>query len=133
MTSWRHQAACAGTDPEAFFPISETGTNPADATLIADAKTLCRTQCPVIAECLDWALQAHCVHGVWGGTSGEERARILRGGRKPGALPVDPDQVAAVVRLTEQGLSAADIGRQLGMVPRVVVRYRARARQAAAQ
>jgi WhiB family redox-sensing transcriptional regulator len=41
------------------------------------ALKICAT-CPVCRECLDYALEHHIDHGVWGGSSERERARILR-------------------------------------------------------
>ena len=73
-TSWRDAAACFGTDPEVFFPVSSSG--PAQADVVA-AKRLCG-QCPVKVACLRWALDHGVTAGVWGGTTEEER-RLLRG------------------------------------------------------
>ena len=70
---WRHEALCRDEDPELFFPIGTTG--PA-ASQVAEAKVVCR-RCPVVASCLDWALDTAQEAGVWGGTSEDER-RVLR-------------------------------------------------------
>ncbi|MDR2985871.1 MAG: WhiB family transcriptional regulator [Nocardiopsaceae bacterium] len=70
---WRSRGACLSVDPELFFPLSSVG--PA-ARQLSRAKLVC-TQCPVRAECLDFALATRQVHGVWGGTSEDERRRIL--------------------------------------------------------
>jgi WhiB family transcriptional regulator, redox-sensing transcriptional regulator len=70
---WRSRGACLSVDPELFFPLSSVG--PA-ARQLNKAKSVC-TQCPVRAECLDFALATRQVHGVWGGTSEDERRRIL--------------------------------------------------------
>ena len=75
---FRHRAICRDEDPELFFPIGNTG--PA-LLQIADAKSVCR-RCPVISECLTWALESGQDHGVWGGMSEEERRALHR--RKPG-------------------------------------------------
>ncbi len=73
---WVERAACrqAGTDPELFFPVSESG--PAAARQIAAAKAIC-ARCPVAEQCLDWALLAGESAGIWGGTTPDER-RLLR-------------------------------------------------------
>lgn len=73
---WRHQAACVNEDPETFFPIGATG--PA-LLQIADAKAVCY-RCPVIEQCLQWALE-HESHGVWGGMSEDDRERFKRRAR----------------------------------------------------
>jgi len=70
---WRHDAACRDSDPELFFPIGNTG--PA-LLQIDQAKQVCRT-CPVIADCLQWALDTGQEAGVWGGASEDER-RLMR-------------------------------------------------------
>jgi WhiB family redox-sensing transcriptional regulator len=67
--SWESAAACLGTDPELFFPIGPSG--PA-LQQVAQAKAIC-AHCAVRCECLQFALATHQVHGVWGGTSEEER------------------------------------------------------------
>ncbi|HEY5989987.1 MAG TPA: WhiB family transcriptional regulator [Streptosporangiaceae bacterium] len=68
-TDWRSLAACLSADPDLFFPISASG--PA-ANQIAQAKAIC-AGCQVRQACLDFALATHQIHGVWGGTSPEER------------------------------------------------------------
>jgi WhiB family redox-sensing transcriptional regulator len=70
---WRAQALCRDTDPELFFPIGTTG---AALVQIEHARAVCR-QCPVQADCLDFALTTNQDSGIWGGTSEEER-RVLR-------------------------------------------------------
>ena len=45
------------------------------------AKRVC-LRCPVMKECLDWALKHDEEHGVWGATTPRERQRIKRGQRK---------------------------------------------------
>ncbi len=51
---WRHHAACREEDPELFFPIGNTG--PA-LLQIEEAKAVCR-RCPVMEQCLQWALES---------------------------------------------------------------------------
>jgi WhiB family transcriptional regulator, redox-sensing transcriptional regulator len=43
----------------------------------AEALALCAT-CPVRAQCLEYALRNKESHGIWGGTTPEERRRIRR-------------------------------------------------------
>ena len=71
---WRYQAACRDEDPELFFPIGNTG--PA-LLQIEEAKSICRI-CPVIEECLAWALESGQDSGVWGGLSEDERRALKR-------------------------------------------------------
>ena len=70
---WRHRAACRDEDPELFFPVGTTG--PALAQT-AEAKAVC-FRCPVVSECLTFALATGQDAGVWGGM-GEDERRALR-------------------------------------------------------
>lgn len=71
---WRHRAACLTEDPELFFPIGVTG--PALAQ-VEEAKKVCM-RCDVREECLQLALENGQDHGVWGGTSEDERRSMKR-------------------------------------------------------
>lgn len=66
---WQDDAACAETDPEAFSPNKGGSTR--------EAKTVCAV-CPVVAECLEYALANGERFGVWGGLGPMERRRLLR-------------------------------------------------------
>jgi WhiB family transcriptional regulator, redox-sensing transcriptional regulator len=63
------RARCRGLSPEIFFPIDGKG--------VEAARRYC-AECPVRARCLDYALENHIEHGVWGGASERERRIILR-------------------------------------------------------
>jgi WhiB family redox-sensing transcriptional regulator len=71
---WRHRAICRDEDPELFFPV---GTSGPALLQIAEAKTVCR-RCPVVTECLTWALESGQDAGVWGGMSEDERRALKR-------------------------------------------------------
>lgn len=71
---WRHHALCREEDPELFFPIGTAG--PA-AVQAEQAKVVCR-RCPVVADCLTWALETGQDAGVWGATSEDERRQLAR-------------------------------------------------------
>ncbi|MFD7202799.1 WhiB family transcriptional regulator [Streptomyces sp. NPDC059893] len=73
-TGWLDEAACAGEDPEVFFPVGTSGPALQD---VRDAKRICH-RCPVETECLEWALTTGQTTGVWGGTSETERTALLR-------------------------------------------------------
>jgi WhiB family redox-sensing transcriptional regulator len=73
-TEWRSLGACLAADPDLFFPISSAG--PA-AGQISRAKSICAA-CPVRQQCLSFALDTGQVHGVWGGTTAEERQSLHR-------------------------------------------------------
>ena len=71
---WRHRAVCREEDPELFFPIGTTGP----ALLRSEeAKAVCR-RCPVMEQCLQWALETGQDAGVWGGMSEDERRAMKR-------------------------------------------------------
>lgn len=65
--AWVDEAVCASTDPELFFPLA--GDNPRDAVAI------CNT-CPVMAQCLEYALDIPSLDGIWGGTTMRQRGEI---------------------------------------------------------
>ncbi|MGY6019931.1 WhiB family transcriptional regulator [Streptomyces spinosirectus] len=71
---WHERAACLGQDPELFFPVGDRG--PA-LVQIDEAKAVCR-RCPVVEQCLRWALNAGQVDGIWGGTTESERRATSR-------------------------------------------------------
>lgn len=71
---WRDQALCFGLDPDLFFPI---GTSGPAVQQIAEAKKVC-AQCPVRAECLEYAIEHKQIHGIWGGLDEEERLELRR-------------------------------------------------------
>lgn len=72
--NWREFAACLNTDPDLFFPI---GTSGPALEQIERAKEVCRT-CMVQTICLEYALETNQEHGIWGGTSEEERRQLRR-------------------------------------------------------
>ncbi|MEU2159899.1 WhiB family transcriptional regulator [Streptomyces chengbuensis] len=74
--NWRLDATCLGEDPDLFFPIGIGNSGP---TLLqtAEAKAVCR-RCPVVEQCLDWAVERGPVDGIWGGTTESERRAISR-------------------------------------------------------
>jgi WhiB family redox-sensing transcriptional regulator len=74
MSEWRERAACRDVDPELFLPI---GHGPAAEAQIAEAKAVC-ARCPVVQECLAWALETGQDAGVWGGLTEDERRELRR-------------------------------------------------------
>lgn len=75
---WDEGALCAQTDPELFFP--EVG----QTDLVRDARNICQ-QCPLLAECREYAVRHGELHGIWGGTTERERRRIRMERRRRGA------------------------------------------------
>jgi WhiB family redox-sensing transcriptional regulator len=71
-----HKLPCRTVDPETFFPVGTTGP----AILQAEeAKALC-ARCPIIGDCLIYALDMGIEFGVWGGMDEHERRSIRRKG-----------------------------------------------------
>ena len=72
---WQLEAACRGRDTEAFYhPERERG--PSRLRRERAAKKVC-SGCPVIENCLRWALTTREPYGIWGGLSVEERDALL--------------------------------------------------------
>ena len=71
-TSWMVQGRCRELPPEVFFPSDGVG--------VEVARHYC-AECPVKGPCLEYALENHIEHGVWGGASERERRRIARSRR----------------------------------------------------
>lgn len=65
--AWRDQAACLGLD-HLFF--TERGES-------RPAKAICAL-CPVIQDCLDYALSTGAHFGIWGGKTEQERVNYKR-------------------------------------------------------
>jgi WhiB family transcriptional regulator, redox-sensing transcriptional regulator len=76
---WRADGACMHADPDLFFPVSATGRA---LEQIAQAKALC-ARCPVRQECLDFAYEHDVIHGIWGGTTPEDRQQARLRARRP--------------------------------------------------
>lgn len=71
---WRAAGACMRADPDLFFPVSATGRA---LEQIAKAKAIC-AGCRVRQVCLDFACMHDVAHGIWGGTTPEDRQQIRR-------------------------------------------------------
>lgn len=72
---WRERAACLRVDdPDLFFPIGISGLTLAQ---VDEAKAVCH-RCPVMEQCLNWALYGGHVEGIWGGTTESERRAMRR-------------------------------------------------------
>jgi WhiB family transcriptional regulator, redox-sensing transcriptional regulator len=108
---WQQAAACKDTpDPDVFFPgKGEDGEA---------AKRVC-AGCPVIGECLEFALATMRAperdHGVYGGLTPAERAR-LRGGPVPmRAHRLDSRDQAVIGRRLASQVGVAAAARALGV------------------
>ena len=66
--------------PQIYKENTFTGINKAN-----EAKAICM-ECPVVNECLDYAIRTNQDSGIWGGTTEEERKSIRRHYRKTGLV-----------------------------------------------
>ena len=116
-TAWMTWAICHEVDPEAFFP--EKGCSP------RAAKALCQG-CPVIGECLEYALE-HDLQGVWGGATEEERRRMKRRRSSPDGLELaacrgpsrnDPEHRGTDPNRREHARTRGRVRRTLNPTPR---------------
>lgn len=82
---WSARGACNGVDPDLFYP--EHGTPP------KQAKEVC-SRCPVIFDCLDYALAHNEREGVWGGLSVRER-RVIRRAQRQAVVPSERARACA--------------------------------------
>ena len=72
---WQLGGACRTTaDAAIFFP------SPGDTEALRAAKAMCGG-CPVVQECLEYALGNNERYGIWGGKSTRERLLMLRAKR----------------------------------------------------
>lgn len=78
-----------GTSGEAWFDAARCRVEradffPHDTVGVALARRICG-RCPVRSACLEFALEHHIRHGVWGGTSERARDRMARARRASSA------------------------------------------------
>lgn len=66
--SWMSDAVCV-VNPELWYSLDNGGQNA--------AKRLCKT-CDVRGDCLEYALDNNETHGIWGGLSVNQRAKLRR-------------------------------------------------------
>ena len=67
--SWYSDAECQKHDQDLFFPERGSST--------VKAKAICNS-CPVINECLEFAVERKERFGIWGGKSERERRAIRK-------------------------------------------------------
>lgn len=74
---WQFEGACRGADTSWFFAPGYFEKREEKEAREAKAKRIC-ARCPVIEECLEYALLIREPHGIWGGRNEMERRRLLR-------------------------------------------------------
>ncbi|PNE36940.1 hypothetical protein AOB60_36875 [Streptomyces noursei] len=68
---WRRHGVCAGSNVDLFFAVPRSLDH-------EHALSMCE-DCPVRTECLAYALDGRCTHGIFGGTTpGWRRALLAR-------------------------------------------------------
>lgn len=67
---WREGAGCATRTDVDFFATDDIGE-------ISRAKAICAA-CPVLDDCLAFAIETNQPSGVWGGHTSDERKRLRR-------------------------------------------------------
>lgn len=77
---WMAKGKCCGLEPRTFFPSNSNGE-------VTRAKRIClgldgNPVCPVLDQCLQYAMDYDERFGVWGGTSERERRRLRKTWRK---------------------------------------------------
>ena len=77
--AWHSQAACNGLG-DVMFPAARIGRIGVD---YREALAICRGTettpgCPVLEECIAWALEAGEPHGCWGGATPIQRQRMAQ-------------------------------------------------------
>ena len=79
---WMRDAACAGIDPDLFFP--ERGD--AGHVVKVAIQELCGG-CPVRPECLDYAVRHAEQDGWWGGMDPRDRRKVRKERIQAGIIP----------------------------------------------
>ncbi len=74
---WQFRAACRGEDSSLFFAPNYFERREEKLAREARAKAFC-ARCPVLEDCLEYALEVRENHGVWGGLNELERRAVLR-------------------------------------------------------
>jgi WhiB family redox-sensing transcriptional regulator len=73
IPAWRDAAACRGSNPEQFAPVTTTNGDPNEHPKVVAAKRVC-AKCPSTTECLLFAVDHSGSSGVWGGEYFDEFA-----------------------------------------------------------
>ncbi|MFB9745428.1 WhiB family transcriptional regulator, partial [Pseudonocardia sulfidoxydans] len=133
VRNWRADALCVQVDPDLFFPEADRGT--AFDRQVTAAKRVC-AGCPVLTQCLDYALWA-LPDGIAGGTTPAERVSLRR--RRgvelqdvlAGLLPPDGqrERAAADRRAAAAGADASELMHRFGVVRETAQRWRTDARR----
>ncbi|MAT05833.1 MAG: hypothetical protein CL424_12415 [Acidimicrobiaceae bacterium] len=124
---WRSRAACRGLPTNMFYPVP--------GVPVGSALAVC-AQCPVRAECDEFASSTAEVHGVWGGRTEGERAAAAGTAatsrrRRPGPAPLLDDEalIDLMWMLDPDRPAAAQLRARLRVSVPTVYKYLHRAKQ----
>ena len=81
---WMGSSACLEIEPELFFPEGKS-----QESWVDEAKAVCRS-CLVRTPCLERALRNNEEHGIFAGTTPDDRRRIVRNRTR-----TSPEEVAS--------------------------------------
>lgn len=68
-------ALCKEIDPDLWFPSNENSRIKSSYEAMNYAKSVC-ARCPMLVQCLAHAITNKEEHGIWGGSTPNERKRI---------------------------------------------------------
>lgn len=110
---------CASMNAELFYPRSPT--NPPHPA----AKAAC-ARCPFLRQCLAYAL-THAEHGIWAGTSEDDRHRLRKQHGITAVTPSMPDwrpsAADQVLEMARTGMTRTEIAEELGLTITSVDHY----------
>jgi WhiB family redox-sensing transcriptional regulator len=120
--AWRDWASCLETDPELWHP--EKGR----CDQVTAAKAIC-AGCPVRTECLEYALDQHEMHGIYGGLTAHERRRLRPTRPTPVDIQARRDAVSRILA-TDPSVTSPEVAARLGCTVRQALRDMSILRQA---
>ena len=74
--SWQLRALCRGNHSHLFFPPSTFERKDERERRELRARAICRV-CPVMGECLEYAMRIREPYGIWGGYTENERRDLV--------------------------------------------------------
>jgi WhiB family redox-sensing transcriptional regulator len=102
---WMADAQCKGMEVDLFFP--ERGRD------VSKARAVC-AECPVQAQCRDYAIDQGIHHGIWGAMSERQRRSVRRSGRPSRGRLLQPcGTMAAYARHKVNGEPTCDACRKV--------------------
>ena len=74
--SWQLRGLCRGNHSHLFFPPSTFERKDERERRELRARAICRV-CPVMSECLEYAMRIREPYGIWGGFTENERRDLV--------------------------------------------------------